>query len=126
VSGQFVVVLGDLPEAPLDAAAHFYSEHMPLARKMLNNEWSQIPGLPEEAVPRMAETDIEALAFIFPAAGKDHQGWRLAAIQALAREVAPKRVNGIAGDDLDAIDTTIDWLAEADGITGQLLAVEAG
>jgi hypothetical protein len=124
--GQLIVISCFLPDAPLDAAAHFHSEHVPVVRRMLKNEWSQIPGILEQAVHSTVETDIDALAFIFPPAGKDHQGWRLAAIQGLAREAAPKRVNGIVGDDLDAIDSTINWLAEAPGITGQLLAVEPG
>ena len=47
-----------------------------------------------------------------------------AGVQALARELAPKRVNGVIGDGLDATDEVTDWLAQADGVTGQLLAVE--
>jgi hypothetical protein len=48
----------------------------------------------------------------------------LAAVQELAREAAPKRVNGIAGDDPRAIAETLVYLAAAPGITGQLLAVD--
>lgn len=113
-----VLHMFDLPDAPLDAAAHFFSEHLPLARDLLKegaNKRLPGPGLPEE---------IDAIAFVFPSAGKEHHGWRLAVIQELAREAAPKRVNCIAGDDLDAIDEAIKWLASAPGITGQLFAVD--
>ncbi len=45
-------------------------------------------------------------------------------MQDLAREAAPKRVNGIAGDDNEAIAAALAWLASAPGVTGQLLAVD--
>jgi hypothetical protein len=113
---QMVIATLALPDAPVEAAAHFYAEHVPMARDLLSGE-AALPGLAEE---------LDALAFVFPSAGKEHQGWRLAAIQALAREAAPKRVNGVIGDDRDAIDETTDWLAAAPGITGQLLSVQTG
>ena len=112
---QVVIATFALPEAPLDAAAHFHAEHVPMARELLSGE-AAMPG------PGLA-AELEALAFVFPSAGKEHLGWRLAAIQALAREAAPKRVNGVVGDDQEAIDATTAWLAKAPGITGQLLAV---
>ena len=49
---------------------------------------------------------------------------RLASDVDLAREAAPKRVNAVAGDNEQAIVATLEWLAQAPGITGQLLAVE--
>ena len=113
---QTVIAMFDLPDAPLDAAASFYAENVSMARELLSGE-AALPGLAEE---------LDALAFVFPSAGKEHQGWRLAAIQALAREAAPKRVNGVVGDDRDAIDETTAWLAAAPGITGQLLSVQTG
>jgi hypothetical protein len=61
---------------------------------------------------------------IFPPAPHDHRGWRLAAVQDLAREAAPRRVNGIVGADDTAIAETQAWLEQAPGVTGQLLAVE--
>jgi hypothetical protein len=61
---------------------------------------------------------------VFPSAPYDHRGWRLAAVQDLAREAAPIRVNGVAGDDDAAIAAALHWLAAAPGITGQLLAVD--
>ena len=114
---QTVIATSALPEAPLDAAAYFHAEHVPMARGLLSGE-AALPA------PRQA-AELDALAIVFPSAGKEHQGWRLAAIQALAREAAPKRVNGVVGDDQSAIDRTTAWLAEAPGITGQLLAVAA-
>ena len=113
---QMVLAMFDLPDGPLDAAAHFLAEQVPMARELLDGT-AQLPG---PGLPK----DLEALAFIFPSAAKDHHGWRVAAIQALAREATPKRVNGVVGDDLEAIAEVTDWLANAPGITGQLLAVD--
>ena len=93
----------DLPPAPLEAAAHFYSRILPAIR---------------EDLPHIAEVIVT-----FARADHAHQAWRLAAIQALAREAAPKRVNGIVGGDLDAVRGVCDFLERAPGITGQLLAV---
>lgn len=112
---QVVFQLAELPEAPLDAAAHFVAEHMPFIRALLRGE-EDIPGFSES---------LDALALVFPAEGKDHHGWRLALVQELAREAAPLRVNGVEGDDPEAIDAVTDWLAQAPGITGQLLATDA-
>jgi hypothetical protein len=63
------------------------------------------------------------LVIIFPSAPYDHRGWRLAAVQDLARAVAPGRVNAIAGDDEAAIAATLVYLEGAPGVTGQLFAV---
>ena len=68
----------------------------------------------------------EDLVLIFPPAPFDHRGWRLAAIQDLARAAAPVRVNGIVSGDEQAIAATLAWLAKAPGITGQLLSVQTG
>nr|WP_166180825.1 hypothetical protein [Altererythrobacter segetis] len=102
--GQAVLRIEGLPESALDAAARFHREWLDKAREALGTS--------------------EALALVFSAAAYDHRGWRLAAVQDLAREAAPKRVNGIAGRDEQAMATTIDWLAQAPGITGQLLVVD--
>jgi len=100
---QAVLRIEDLPESALDAAARFHFEWLPKARSQLGA--------------------AESLALIFPVAAREHRGWRLAVVQDLAREAAPKRVNGVVGDDLRATDRTTDWLADAPGITGQLLDV---
>lgn len=103
--GQAVLRIEGLPEAALDAAAMFHAEWLPKARALLDP-----PG--------------EDLALVFPPAAYDHRSWRLAAVQDLARESAPARVNAVAGDDQTAISEALDWLANAPGITGQLLAVD--
>jgi hypothetical protein len=112
--GQVVLQLSYLPDEPLEAAAHFYAEEIPLVRKVLEHEATETG----EAV--------DALTIVFPVAGKPHQGWQLAAIQSLARELAPLRVNGLTGGGADTIDQTTEWLASAPGVTGQLLPLQTG
>ena len=101
-----VLAVEGLPEGALDAAAAFHAEWLPRAR-------AQLDGLAAEG----------HLVLVFPAAPYDHRGWRLAAVQDLARAAAPRRVNAVVGDDEPAIAQTVDWLAQAPGVTGQLLAV---
>jgi hypothetical protein len=101
---QAVLRISGLPETALDAAAAFHGDHLPRARAELAGE-------------------ADALALVFPAASYDHAGWRRAAVADLAREATPKRVNGVTGADEAAIDATLAWLAQAPGITGQLLPV---
>ncbi|MGZ3173573.1 MAG: Rossmann fold domain-containing protein [Croceibacterium sp.] len=99
--GQAVLQVAGLPENALDAAAVFHAEWLPRAR-----------------------AGKEDLVLVFPSATYNHRGWRLAAIQDLAREASPRRINAVAGDDAGAIAKTVAWLAQAPGITGQLLAVD--
>jgi hypothetical protein len=101
---QAVLEVAGLPAAPLDAAAEFHATHLPRARA---------------ALPR-----AQALVLRFAPAGHEHRGWRLAAVQELAREAAPKRVNAIVGGDRHAAAETLAYLASAPGVTGQLLAVD--
>ncbi|BBC72278.1 conserved hypothetical protein [Altererythrobacter sp. B11] len=101
---QAVLRVDGLPPAPLDAAAAFHAAFLPQARTAL--------------------AGADALVLVFPAGDKADCGWRLAAVQALAREAAPKRANGVAGDSADAVAEAVEWLADAPGITGQLLAVD--
>ena len=68
----------------------------------------------------------EDIALVFQPAPYHHRGWRLAAVQDLAREAAPRRVNGIVGADEQAIAATLAWLEQAPGVTGHLLSVEPG
>jgi hypothetical protein len=107
--GQAVLRIERLPDGALEAAAVFHTDWLPRARALL-------------APPPVGEE----LVLVFPVAAYDHRGWRLAAIQDLAREAAPKRVNAIVCDDEEAITATAEWLARAPGITGQLLAVSPG
>ena len=59
---------------------------------------------------------------VFAPADHTHRGWRLAAVQELARAAAPLRVNGVAGDDDAAIAAADRLPRRAPGVTGQLLA----
>ena len=104
--GQAVLIVLDLPEAPLDAAASFHRIHVPEARRILSDA-----------------ADIESLIVRFSPVSREHLGWRLAAIQELAREAAPRRVNAIAVDADTDIEGVLDFVASAPGVTGQLLAV---
>lgn len=97
-----VVRVGSLPEGALDAAIEFHAK-----------------ALPELLPPHPGED----LVLVFTPASRDHRGWRLAAVQDLARAAAPARVNAIAGDDEAAIAETLAYLERAPGVTGQLLAV---
>jgi hypothetical protein len=100
---QAVLRVEGLPGAPLDAAASFHQGWLPRARETLSGA---------------------DLLLVFAGADHTHRAWRLAAVQELAREAAPRRVNGVVGDDQAAIDEAAAWLAQAPGVTGQLLAVE--
>jgi hypothetical protein len=99
-----VLRIEGLPEGALDAAAEFHAEWL-------------------EKV-RAAMADVDVLALVFQPAPYDHRGWRLSAVQDLAREAAPKRANAIIGSDEASIVRAAEWLAQAPGITGQLLAVD--
>jgi hypothetical protein len=138
---QRVLRIEGLPAAALDAAAQFHAEWLPRARAMLdpprNGEVAarsadgggSPPGAARVAGPLHHPSDGpppragEDLVLVFPSAQKDHRAWRLAAVQGLAREAAPYRVNGIVGDAEEVIAEAVEWLAGAPGITGQLLEV---
>lgn len=67
-----------------------------------------------------------ALAVLFAPADHAHEGWRLAAIQQLARALAPAtRVNAVvvnAGDE-EGTAEVIRFALTAPGITGQIISV---
>lgn len=101
---QAVLRIEGLPPSALDAAARFRERDLRGVRAALG--------------------DADSLTLVFAPAPYDHRGWRLAVVQDLAREAAPKRVNALAGTDEQAIAETLAWLEQAPGITGQLLAVD--
>lgn len=101
-----VLRIQGLPEHPLDAAAGFYAKHAASIRGDLRGH----PG--------------DNVVIVFESAGKQHRGWQLAAVQDLAREAAPGRVNAVVGIDDRGIAQTLGWLQRAPGITGQLLPID--
>lgn len=94
--------VGPLPEQPLDAASAFFSAIVPQARAA------------QGAV----------ITCLFEPAGQPHSAWRVSALQSLARELAPRRVNGIASRDEAAIASAQAWLEAAAEITGQYLPLD--
>ena len=108
---QYAVFTG--PDEPLEAAREFHERVLPALRELIADNR---PGL-------------KSVGLIFPLADYTHRGWRLAAIQALARDLSPVRVNAVEGDTVlaqDEIEKALAYLQDAPGITGQLLAVEPG
>ncbi len=65
------------------------------------------------------------MAIIFPPADHTHRAWRLAAVQTLAREHAPLRVNALASADPAAIESALAYLEAAPGLTGQYLTLDS-
>ena len=105
MTARFVRSTG-LPETPLDAAAEFYERILPAIRE----DWD----------------GVEEIVVSFEAADHSHRAWRLAAIQELAREATPCRVNGVvmSKDDHLASTEVLNYLHKAPGVTGQLFAVD--
>lgn len=98
------IAIGDLPDAPLDAAATFHAEHV------------------TDVLARAKSVDVTTLTFA--PADHTHRSWRLAAVQELARAVAPARLNAVAGAAEAGLAKAADWLESAPGVTGHLLAIE--
>lgn len=96
-----VVRIAGLPDDPLEAAAAFHADH---ASKL-----------------RAANSD---LLLVFPIGDHTHRGWRLAAVQMLARAKVPRRINAVSGDNETAIAAAVTYLAEAPGLTGQLISLD--
>ncbi|HVR91360.1 MAG TPA: hypothetical protein VHG29_09745 [Novosphingobium sp.] len=99
-----------LPEDALAAAAEFHAEWLGRATAAL-----------EASAPPLAG---EGLVIILSPADHTHRGWRLAAVQSLARQFAPHRVNAVASGDDAAIRAAIAYLECAKGVTGQYLALD--
>jgi hypothetical protein len=98
-----LVRVGVLPDDALDAASAFHTEVLPHLRAM------------PEAV----------ITCVFPAAGHRHADWRRAAIQSLAREIAPRRINAVVSDDEASIAAADAYLTTAEGVTGQYLPLDS-
>lgn len=96
-----VVRIEGLPDDPLSAAAHF---HAAIAS-----------GLAER------QGDI---VLVFASSDHLNRGWRVAAVQALARAVAPRRFNAVAGGTADAVESAIAYLKSAAGVTGHYLVLD--
>jgi hypothetical protein len=102
-----IMRIDGLPSGPLDAAAAFHAIHLPRIRHGIR------------AAPHAN------LVLVFAAAAAEHRAWRLAVIQHLARELAPVRVNGVAGSDAVGLDEATRFLDDSPGVTGQLLSVQS-
>lgn len=96
-----VLRIEGLPDQPLAAAAAFHANWLPRAQKPSAD-----------------------LVLIFPPADHTHRAWRLAAVQGLSREAAPRRVNALASDDETAIAAALAYLAGAPGLTGQYFPLD--
>jgi hypothetical protein len=99
---MLLLAVGPLAGEPLAAAAEFYARVVPQALA--------------------AGGDV---ALHFAGADHTHRGWRLAAVQELARALVPFRVNGVQGDDAAALAAAVDYLAAAPGVTGQVLQLDS-
>ena len=97
--------VGPLPGEALAAAARFHDYALPRLRAM-------------------AGQGDDALVVAFDPADHTHHGWRLAAIQGLAREYAPRRVNAVEASDETALAAIAGWLDRAPGITGHLIPAD--
>ena len=96
-----LVDLTALPADPLAAAAQFY----------------------REAVPTLPAEDA-ALTLAFAFGTYRDTGWRRAAVQELARMIAPRRVNAVAGGIASTVAAAAAYLAAAPGVTGQYLPLD--
>ncbi|WP_374411506.1 Rossmann fold domain-containing protein [Novosphingobium colocasiae] len=99
--------IGESPAEPLAAAAEFYTVDLPEV---------------------LDDCDIHSqhdVVIVFTPAPHEHRGWRLAAIQQLARDMAPRRVNALGSNDPDAIAAALVWLDRAAGVTGQVFDLDS-
>ncbi len=133
-----------LPEGALEAAAVFYADWLPKLPPLQGRGTSEAggearAGNPDVAIEagkvrstRTSPTPTawvpspkgEDVTIIFPPADHTHRGWRLAAVQSLARDLAPVRVNAVASNDEAAIQSALAYLAAAPGLTGQCLPLD--
>ena len=99
---MLVLAVEGLPPEPLAASADFHARVLPQALG--------------------AQADV---LLAFAPADYTHRAWRLAAVQGLARVAVPYRVNAVASDDPAAIAAAQAFLAQAAGVTGQLLPLDS-
>lgn len=95
------IAVEGLPADPLAAAARFHGN----------------------VAPALAGAGDDLL-LVFPPADHAHRGWRLAAVQMLARAAAPRRVNAVACASEAATRAAERYLGEAGGLTGQYLPLD--
>jgi hypothetical protein len=93
-----------LPEGALAAAAQFHAAELPKLQDALASG--------------------DHLVLVFAPADYTHRAWRLAAVQQLARDHAPGRVNALASDDEAAIAAAVRYIETAEGLTGQYLPLD--
>jgi len=94
-----IVSARGLAEDPLDAAAEFHARVVPAVRAAI--------------------AEGEAVCIMFDPADHTHRAWRVAAVQSLAREAAPARINAVAAADDETGVSTLAYLEQAPGVTGQ-------
>jgi hypothetical protein len=97
--------VGPLADEALDAAADFHARLLPGIEAALGG-------------------GTDPLLLVFGPAGHEHSGWRLAAVQGLARRFAPSRVNAVGSDEEPAIAAAAAYFAGAPGVTGHYLALD--
>jgi hypothetical protein len=100
-----LIAVGPLPDDPIAAAAEFHARWM-----------GQVLAALDAGAP--------VVTLVFAPAPFAHTGWREAAIQLLARERTPARINAIAGDDQAEIAATAAFVDSAPGLTGQYLQLD--
>lgn len=90
----------DLPSSGLEAHAFLIEQTLPDIRAAIEAD------------------DLASLTVVLPAASSVHDAWRRALAGDLAREYTPKRVNIAAGESGEALDTLLQYLKDAPGVTG--------
>ena len=100
-SGQHrELTIGALPESGLEAHARLVTHHLSDVRAALESE------------------DTASLTLILASAPSEHNAWRRALAGDLARQYTPKRVNIAAGAQGEALNTVLEYLRDAPGVTG--------
>jgi hypothetical protein len=125
--------IGALPAGPVAAAATFYADVAPLLERALIDPLKNDGAVTEVAatahdelpsVPEEAPSADDSFVLVFAPADHTHRGWRLAAVQALALDHAPLRINAVASNDERAVAEAERYLAAAPGVTGQYWALD--